>query len=353
MNQPRAGHTATLLNDGTVLVVDGGDLDIDSLLVSFPSAEIFDPSQGKFSSTGSPCIAREFHTATLLESGKVLIAGGNEFNGYPTWLPATPTAELYDPASHSFKNTGSMKAARTQHTATVLADGRVLIVGGSTSVEALATTEIYDPEAGGFVAAASLTSARRDHSATMLPSGKVLIAGGENDKEALASAEIYDPVTNSFSETGAMTSPRSGHTATLLANGKVLITGGNSSPGLISNTSPLASAELYDPISGVFSPTASMTTGRIGHTATLLPNGGVLITGGYIEYLNSVVVPFGDGSISSAEIYDPASSSFSPTDSMNVPRFWHSATTLQDGSVLIAGGIAAELALASAEIYKP
>ena len=111
MNQPRAGHTATLLPDGTVLVVDGGQLDIDDLLVSFPSAEIFDPSQGKFSTVGTPCVAREFHTATLLMNGKVLITGGTQFNGYPTWLPSTPTAELYDPASRSFTNTGSMQAS--------------------------------------------------------------------------------------------------------------------------------------------------------------------------------------------------------------------------------------------------
>ena len=234
MNQPRAGHTATLLPDGTVLVVDGGQLDIDDLLVSIPSAEIFDSSQGKYSVVGKPCVAREFHTSTLLMSGKVLVAGGTQFSGYPTWLPATPSAELYDPASRSFTNTGSMQAGRTQHTATLLADGRVLIVGGSTSVEALASAEIYDPAAGSFVAAASLASPRTGHTSTMLPSGKVLIVGGENSGGALASAQLYDPTTNTFSSTGSMTTPRSGHTATLLANGKVLIAGGASNPALVS-----------------------------------------------------------------------------------------------------------------------
>jgi hypothetical protein len=355
MNQPRAAHTATLLADGTVLDVDGGQLDIDDLLVSIPSAEVFDPSQGKFSTTGTPCIARELHTATLLINGKVLITGGNQFSGYPTWLPSTSTAELYDPANRSFTFTGSMQAARTQHTATLLADGRVLIVGGSTVFGALASAEVYDPAAGSFVTAASLASSRTGHTATMLPSGKVLIVGGENAEGALASAELYDPTTNTFSLTGSMTTPRSGHTATLLANGKVLIAGGASSPafaiGGIYDVASLPTAELYDPVTGAFSPAGIMTTGRLGHTATLLPNGRVLIAGGYFDYACSQTC-LGYEGLKSAEIYDPVSGSFSSTDPMLATRFWHSATLLQDGSVLIAGGIGADLPLASAEIYK-
>jgi hypothetical protein len=350
MTQPRAGQTATLLNDGTVLLVGGGQLDLDDLLVSSASAEIFDPVQGHFSALGKPCIAREFHTATVLMNGKVLITGGNQFSGYPTWLPATATAELYDPSSRRFTNTGTMKAGRTQHTATSLADGRVLIIGGSTSVDALASTEIYDPAAGSFVADATMATPRAGHTATMLPSGKVLIVGGGNGEGALASAELYDPVTAKFSATGTMTTRRSGHTATLLANGKVLIAGGVSSqvsdPGGFVLTTPLASAELYDPVSGAFSPTAAMNTGHTAHTATLLPNGRVLITGGFKTYSD------GYESLNNAEIYDPVTGSFKATDPMNVTRFWHSATALSDGSVLITGGIGADLTLASAEIYK-
>ncbi|SPE31108.1 High-affinity leucine-specific transport system, periplasmic binding protein LivK (fragment) [Candidatus Sulfotelmatomonas gaucii] len=353
MHQPRAAHTATLLADGTVLVVDGGQLDIDDLLVSVPFAETFDPSQGKFSTTGTPCIARELHTATLLMNGKVLIAGGTRFSGYPTWLPATQTAELYDPASRSFTMTGPMQSGRTEHTATLLADGRVLIVGGSTSVEPMASAEIYDPDAGTFVAAASMASPRSNHTATMLSSGKVLIVGGENDEAALASAELYDPATNTFTSTGSMTTPRSGHSANLLANGKVLIAGGVSSQifaygALSPSTDPLATAELYDPMTGTFSRAGPMTMGRVGHTATLLLNGKVLIAGGYIDWVN----PVGYQNNSSAEIYDPAAGSFSSTDPMLATRFWHSATLLQDGSVLIAGGIGSDSPLASAEIYK-
>ena len=237
MAQPRAGHSATLLPDGRVLIVNGGQLDIDDLLVSIVSAELFDPSQGKFMSTGAPCVAREFHTATLLTNGKVLIAGGNEFSGYPTWLPQTAGAELYDPASSAFVGTGSMLVGRTLHTATLLADGRVLIAGGATNIAsgattvtaALATTEIYDPGTGTFSAGGSMAHARKSHTATMLPSGKVLIVGGEGDQGALSTAELYDPTTNSFSGTGNMGAARTGHSATLLAHGKVLIAGGATS----------------------------------------------------------------------------------------------------------------------------
>lgn len=143
-----------------------------------------------------------------------------------------------------------------------------------------------------------MASSRSNRTATLLSSGKVLIVGGENGEGALASAEVYDPKTNTFSPTGSMTTPRSGHTATLLANGKVLIIGGVSSQlfaygSLIPSTTPLATAELYDPAAGVFSPAGIMTKGRLGHTATMLSNGKVLITGGYIDYYDSFPVEVG------------------------------------------------------------
>ena len=364
MAQPRAGHSATLLPDGRVLIVDGGQLDIDDLLVSIVSAELFDPSQGKFTSTGAPCLAREFHTATLLTNGKALIVGGNEFNGYPTWLPQTSGAELYDPASGAFVRTGSMIVGRTLHSATLLADGRVLIAGGATNIGsgattatgALATTEIYDPGTGAFSAGGSMAHARKGHSATLLPSGKVLIAGGEGDQESLTTAELYDPTTNSFSGTGNMGAARTGHSATLLANGKVLIAGGATSDALFQgsiglNPARQATAELYDPFTGTFVSTGNMTDARIAHTATLLADGTVLMTGGYTDYVGGLPTSLGYQSLSSAEIYDPVSGAFKAIDSMNATRFWHTATLLRDGSVLIAGGIGSDLPESSAEIF--
>jgi hypothetical protein len=361
MIRARAAHTATLLTNGKVLVIDGGQLDIDDLLVSIASAELFDPVLGSFASTGSPLVARENHTATLLLTGKVLITGGNEFSGYPTWLSPTATAELYDPATGTFAKTGNMAVGRTNHTASLLADGRVLVVGGSTNVGSgvttttvtLASAEIYDPGTGTFATAGKMASPRAGHTATVLPSGKVLITGGQNDQTAQATAELYDPQTNSFTMTGSMAAPRTGHTATLLINGTVLVAGGATGkvlyPGSIGVTvSPQTSAELYEPLTEGFVATASMAYGRIAHTATLLPDGTVLISGGFKDY--SPIV--GYESYNSAEIYNPAASSFINTAPMIAARFWHTATLLSGGAVLVTGGIGGDLELASAEIFK-
>lgn len=355
MNVARAAHTATLLPNHKVLVIDGGQMDIDDLPVSVSSAEIFDPSAGTFTPTGSPCIAREFHTATLLTNGKVLIAGGNEFNGYPTWLTATATAELYDPATGSFASTGSMAVGRSYHTASLLADGRVLIFGGGPAGSP--TAEIYDPKAGTFSAVPGLTGAWVGHTATVLPSGKILIAGGQSDDQngslILATAEVYDPVANSFTAAQNMNAPRTGHTATLLQNGKVLIAGGASNAGLAlggfqNGTQALQTSELFDPATGSFAPAASMSTGRLGHTATLLSDGRVMICGGFKDWTTAN----GYESYGTAETFDPATGTFAIAGQMNVGRFWHSATLLPDGTVLVAGGVGEDRALTSAEIFK-
>jgi hypothetical protein len=243
----------------------------------------------------------------------------------------------------------------------LLADGRVLVVGGATNVGSsittttvtLASAEIYDPGTGTFAPAGTMASPRAGHTATVLPSGKVLITGGQNDQTAQATAELYDPQTNSFTATGSMAAPRAGHTATLLINGKVLVAGGATGkalyPGVISPAvAPQTTAELYDPLTGQFVATASMAYGRIAHTATVLPNGTVLISGGFKDYSLSV----GYESYNSTEIYDPASGSFISTTPMSTGRFWHTATLLPNGAVLVTGGIGGDLELASAEIFK-
>ena len=364
MIQPRGGHSATLLPNGKVLIVNGGQLDIDDLLVPINSAEVFDPSQGTFTATGAPCRTREFHTATLLANGRVLIAGGNNFNGYPTWLVPTATSELYDPATGTFSATGNMSVGRTNHTATLLHDGRVLIAGGSMddqsavgiTTQIVASAEIYDPATGTFSRGGDMSSPRSGHTATLLPSGKVLIAGGENAQGALATAELYDPQTNTFVPSGSMSGPRTGHTSTLLPNGKVLVVGGASaavlSYGVIAPAAPsLATAELYDPNTNTFARTGSMHDDRIAHTASLLSDGTVLVTGGFKDY---VAAPtwLGYESLDSAEIYDPATASFSVTGPMSATRFWHTATVLPDSSVLVTGGIGLGLTQVSAEIFK-
>ena len=347
MATAREFHTATLLSDGRVLIAGGQNLTADMCGAPIlASAELYDPATGTFSPTGPMASARESHTETLLTDGRVLIAGGVKGG---LWTDLLASAELYDPSIGTFKPTGSMTTARELHTATLLSDGRVLIAGG-TNRDYLTSAELYDPSTGTFSPTGSMTTARSKDAeemptATLLSDGRVLIAGGKSDR-GLASAELYDPRTGTFSPTGSMTVARAGHTATLLSDGRVLIAGG------WSGASYLASAELYDPATGTFSPTGSMTTARFDHTATLLSDGRVLLAGGQ------------HGLFASVELYDPATGTFSAAGSMTTAREYNSATLLSDGRVLIAGGRVLGATIycddpsgpkdvASAELYRP
>jgi hypothetical protein len=351
MASGRHDHSATVLADGRVLIAGGQDTSNE-----LASAELYDPKTGTFSPTGSMTTARMDHTATRLPDGRVLIAGGLDSSGY------LASAELYDPHSGTFSPTGSMATARYGHTATLLSDGRVLIVGGFVGHTAiptplidvpatLASAELYDPATATFTRTGSMATARGSHTATLLSDGRVLVAGGQVATGALgdntfASAELYDPGTGGFSPTGSMSTGRVGHTATLLTDGRVLIAGGRGA-GMSGSGSPFASAELYDARTGKFSATGSMTTVRREHTATLLSDGRVLIAGGT------------DASerLASAELYDPHTGAFSPTGSTTDARYRHAAALLPDGRVLITGGYGpttpANPALASAEVFEP
>jgi Bacterial Ig-like domain (group 2)/Kelch motif/Galactose oxidase, central domain len=205
-------------------------------------------------------ISRNFQSATLMNNGQVLIAGGG--NNIPVNGPLS-SAELYDPIAKTFTATGSMTVPRQYATATLLSNGMVLIAGGTNFAGTFATAELYNPAQGAFTLTGSMSVARANHTATLLNDGKVLIAGGGGAAvfSGLSSAEIYDPATGAFTVTGSMNDARQGQTATLLNNGTVLITGGI-------NSNPIASAELYDPIKGTFTVTGSMTVARWGHTAT-------------------------------------------------------------------------------------
>lgn len=306
------------------------------------------------SPTGSMLTGRQIHTATRLADGRVLVAGG-----YTLVDLAVASAELYDPATNAFSSTGSLGAARGLHTATLLADCRVLIAGGGPATWAtrlgafLASAELYDPTTGSFSPTGTMTAAREGQTATLLNDGRVLIAGGNDIVEhAVASAELYDPTTGTFTPTGSMATARGFHTATLLSDGRVLITGGD--PAAFVAPGPyFASAEIYDPTTGKFSATGSMTVGRDLHAATLLADGRVLITGG-------VTAAGPAPSLASAELYDPETGTFSLTGPMTVARVYQSSTLLADGRVLIAGGCPRgrnyadnPQFLASAELYDP
>jgi N-acetylneuraminic acid mutarotase len=332
-------HTATLLPNGNVLVA-GGDQNTSTSVLA--SAEMYDSANGNWSGTGSLATARIFHRATLLPNGKVLVVGGaNSFAGSGSFLAS---AELYDPASGIWSATGSMATARELHTATLLSNGKVLVAGGTSGLGSnfyLASAELYDPATGTWSATGSMTTVRDDPTATLLSNGKVLVVGGgDNTGSLVASAELYDPVSGTWSPTGSMATPRFLDTATLLPNGKVLVAGGsNDSAGR------LATVELYDPASGTWSATGSLATARDSHTATLLPNGKVLVAGG---------TSTGVSGLATVELYDPASGTWSATDSLATARQRHTATLLPNGQVLVAGGSSNGAAtLASAELYDP
>jgi len=335
-------QTATVLADGGILVA-GGYAPGDGAL---SSATRYDPGTDVFSPTGSMADARGSHTATRLGDGRILIAGG----GPASWTGAAVTflaaAELYDPAAGTFSPAGSMSTPREHHTATRLKDGRVLIVGGMDTVDhAVASAELYDPKAGTFGPTGPMDVTRAFHTATPLPDGRVLIAGGNAgtwsyDGPFLDSAEIYDPKTGTFTTTGSMTTPRGWHTATRLADGRVLIAGGEN------KRTDLTSAEIYNPKTGKFTKTGSLTVGRVYHAAVRLSDGRVLVTGGGNDYS-------GGKFLTSAELYDPKTGTWTETGSMADQRNLMTSTLLADGRVLVAGGFGATGPLAVAELYDP
>jgi hypothetical protein len=347
LNEARGLHTATLLPDNKVLVAYGSNSSsyTDAAgYVGLTSVEVYDPGTGTFTEIVGDDGAGIFgHTATLLQNGQVLLAGGF-VNDVWDYGPSTSDngAGLYDSATGVFSGTGNMTANRGGHTATLLADGEVLIAGGADqdpTGTGLASAELYDPSTGTFTQTGSMAVGRFLHTATLLQNGKVLVVGGAltSTSDPVASAELYDPVTGSFTMTGAMATAREQHTATLLADGKVLIVGGTTATGA-GDLLPTASVEVYDPSTGSFSVTGSMAEARSFHTATLLPSGNVLVAGGGVEN-------------STAELYDPATGSFSITGGMEVGRSGHTATLLPNGSVLVAGG-GIFAGLASAELYQ-
>jgi N-acetylneuraminic acid mutarotase len=340
MAEARTGATSTLLPDGRVLVA-GGLIDSKGLV----SAELYDPRTGTWTTTGSMRSGRGYHTAMLLGDGTVLVFGGISVAGGPGEDIEVASAELYDPRTGSWSATGSMSEARTGGASTVLPDGRVLVAGGWGSTEPfgpkLASAELYDPVTGAWTATGSMSERRHGHSATLLPNGTVLVTGG-NDAGRLKSAELFDPATGTWTTTGSLPEPFGGHADILLPNGTVLVAGGDVPSG--SGAVGSAHAALYDPATRTWTMVASMHTPRLAHLAVLLPNGRVLVMGG-----QKIGSPY--SGFASAEVFDPVDGTWTAIPDMTQARSGHTATLLPGGRVLVAGGLARDEELASAELY--
>jgi hypothetical protein len=334
MAAPRTRHMATLLKDGRVFVIGGATPSFElfdpihgsfasknspgtaggqtatlllngKVLVTYndATAGIFDPATGVISATGSMQAARAASTATLLNDGRVLIAGGVDPKSNPL-----SSAEIFDPAAGTFTPTASMQFARSGQTATFLPDGKVLVLGGAVPTSITVQDSL----------------------------GQHVIYW----QESLNTAELFDPTSGTFSQTGSLGTARTAHTATLLKDGTVLVIGGldyAARVGVVYETA-LTSSELFDSTKGTFAPAASMVTPRAEHSATLRSDGTILVAGGKSVLPRTSKVVFLEQSLDAAELLDPMSKAFTPTGSMETPRSGHTATLLQDGRVLVTGG---------------
>ena len=287
-------------------------------------------SNAGFVPSGMMHVARTGHTATLLSNGKALIVGGGD-----------ATAELFDPASGTFSFTGPPVTGRLGATATLLRDGRVLIAGGlgltagpDGFLPLLNSAEVFDPATGTFSSTGAMVKARREQTAIQLEDGRVLVAGGYVDHICFtASAELFDPKTGMFSSTGFMLSERVGHTVTLLSTGEVLTVGGSNgcAPDAADDPpwDPLF-AEAYEPNSGSFQATGNMSTTRVHHAAVRLGDGKVLVLGGIPPVQNLHVQP---PDPSYAELYDPAERAFSPIAGLTISHERYTATLMASGII--------------------
>ncbi len=263
-------------------------------------------------------------TATVLLDGRVLVAGGSQQSEFPL-----ATVEIYDPKSNRWSQAPSMASPRARHTATLLRDGRVLVAGGLGPGRG--TAEMYNPATNSWSPAGSLAQARANHQAALLGDGTVLVVGGRQPGKPLSSAEVYDPKTNSWSAVGALAVARDRPVAALLRDGRVLVTGGvsidtgGSLDASVLFGSPLATSEVYDPATKVWTAAAPMSVGRVGHAMAMLPNGQVLVVGGTKD-------------ASPAEIYDPVAGAWASTTSLP-PRIAPAVGVLGDGKVAVAGGL--------------
>jgi len=337
LHDGRSAHTATMMVDGQVLVVggDGGSITAEGNSRSLASAELYDPRNGVWTRTKPLRHARQSHTATLLSTGQVLVVGGNT----GTAGAVLSSSELYDPHSGAWAYTGHLHDARAAHTATLLPIRQVLVAGGEGqttqgTLRPLSTAELYDPQRGIWRYTKPLHYPRVGATATLLSNGKVLVVGGNDGGHDLASAELYDSHKANWTLAAPMHDARSFHTATLLRDGRVLVCGGFGASDGRSASNSLNTVEIYDPYQNKWVDTASMSVARSRHTATALLNGDVLVVGGMDVGNGGAILD----TLSSVELYDPRRGIWIPADRLSDARDGHTATLLQHGHVLVVGG---------------
>lgn len=331
------GTTVALpLAEEGVLVAGGG-----VGAIPLDAAEVYDPGADQWRATGTLGQARRGHDGVVLDDGRILVAGGFAEGD------VLATAEIYDPAADSWSPTAGMQTPRLGHTLTVLGDGRVLAAGGTApegqagagggqTIRPQDSAEVYDPASGTWASAGSMGAARFEHTATLLGDGRVLVAGGlggdGEELTALASAELYDPAADTFLGTNAMTDGRANHAAVALSDGRVLVIGGG---GGARGDSTLATVEIFAARQGSWEQASALTGARRGATATLLQDGRVLVTGGELVQGGS------RRSLDTAEVFDPDADEWAPAGTMSCPRSEHAAVLLPDGDVLVVAGDAA------------
>jgi N-acetylneuraminic acid mutarotase len=338
---------------GSTTVLPNGKV----LAIYNSQAALYTPGSGTWSQAQTPPygIGQSGHTATVLSNGKILVAGGSVEYYY-----SDTNCALYDPATNSWTTTGHMNQGRSGHTATKLANNKVLVVGGGGYGQDN-SAEIYDPATGKWSYTGYLAENRSFFATSLLNNGKVLVTGGCNYGyisygeiqcyDPKFSAEVYDVATGQWNYTANdLSVPRARQTSTLLSNGKVLIAGGCSDNcGYIYDSISSATCDLYDPATNKFTPTSPMFGGRAGHSATVLNNGEVLVTGGYDDYV-----------LDTSEKYNPTTGKWTKTNDMIEYRDPnHTAVKLSTGSVLVTGGgdyhydATAEKYYGSTELYYP
>jgi hypothetical protein len=326
------------LQDGKVLLIGGID---ETGSFALANTQMFDPVSEKWNASGSMKTPRAFHTAVTLKNGKVLVAGGG--GGTPEIPETFGTAELYDPTTGEWSETGSLLAPRAFGSMICLPNGKVLMAGGSpdfTGSFLTASSEVYDPEMEKWIATGPMTSPRVGFYLCLLKDGKVFAASGRDETGALTTtAEIYDPATGKWSATTSLPEAGVGQ-ASMLADGRILFGGSSESTNLTTRS------YVYDPTTTLWTQTGDMSEPRVSGYAVLLTNGKVICAGGANSLDQNTGFP-----ISSVDIYDPATGTWSLGPELSMPRLFHVANLLINGKVLYAGGFNGAVVLETAELY--